>query len=415
MKERTFFPESELLKNELEEQKQFLKEAEEEIDNLKERLTMVEEVSEYGFWDINLDTGKIYFNKNFAAILGCQPNELNSFNLSDFDSFILPEDQSLFKEALNSHINNHSEWLDITVRLRDSSKDYKWVLFKGKIILHDQNRVPLRFAGRIEDVTVKKIAEEKIKSNLQKEHELNELQTRFISRISHELRTPLATILSSAETIEQYELQLSKKQKTTLFSKIKISIDELKEMLDDVTVLNRFDSNKINRIQKSFDIVQFTQDLIDELKFNSVYHSQIIIEYDCPNRIVCTNMSLLKHVLINLLTNAIKYTPYEKKIFFRLKRIDDQIKIVIEDEGIGIPEDEQKNIFEPFYRASNVSNISGTGLGLTIVKESLDSLNGFINFRSIENIGTQFILTFPDNCNYSTNQIYNTDEKNINN
>lgn len=391
-----------LHKNELEEQKQFLKEAEEEIDNLKERLNIVEEVSEYGFWDINLETGSVYFNKNFAAVLGCQPHELSSFSLPDFDSFILKEDQVLFKEALNSHINNQSEWLDITVRLRNTENGYKWVMFKGKIIMHDQNNIPLRFAGRIEDVTIKKIAEEKIKSNLQKEHDLNELHTRFISRISHELRTPLATILSSTETIEKYELQLSTKQRITLFSKIKSSIEELKEMLDDVTVLNKFDSNKMTGMSKPFDIVRFTSDLIEELKFNSVSHAQINVEYNCENKVVCTNMNLLKHVLINLLSNAIKYTPHEKNIYVRLKRIEDQIRIVVEDEGMGIPEDEQKNIFEPFYRASNVGNISGTGLGLTIVKESLESLNGFINFRSIENIGTQFILTFPDNCNQST-------------
>ncbi|RJP65239.1 MAG: PAS domain-containing sensor histidine kinase [Ignavibacteriales bacterium] len=405
MEESIFVIDRKLPKSELEEQKQFLKEAEEEVDNLKERLNIVEEVSEYGFWDINLDTGSVYFNKNFAAILGCQPNELNSFRISDFDSFILKEDQAIFKEALNSHINNQSEWLDITVRLRNTEQGYKWVLFKGKVIMHDQNCIPLRFAGRIEDITLRKIAEEKIKSNLQKEHELNELHTRFISRISHELRTPLATILSATETIEKYELQLSTKQRTTLFSKIKSSIDELKEMLDDVTVLNKFDSNKMNGANKPFDIIRFTSDLIEEVKFNSPSHAQIKVEFDCQNKVVCTNMNLLKHVLINLLSNAIKYTPYDRNIYFRLKRSDDQVRIVIEDEGMGIPEDEQKNIFEPFYRASNVSNIAGTGLGLTIVKESLESLNGFINFRSIENTGTQFTLTFPGNCNNSNNQI----------
>jgi len=247
----------------------------------------------------------------------------------------------------------------------------------------------------IQNVTELKKAAEEILFSLEKERNLNEMKSKFVSIASHEFRTPLSTILSSVTLIDKYKNEEDSEKRTKHIERIKSSVKNLTEILNDFLSLEKLEAGKIETHLSTFDLVDFAKELSEELQALSKAGQEIIYTHSGEQRMVTLDKQLLRNICINLLNNAIKYSPENNRIEFR-SSINGSIELEVSDEGIGIPDEDQTHLFERFFRAANVTAIQGTGLGLNIVKRYVQLLNGNINFASRVNKGTTFKIQFPN-------------------
>lgn len=242
----------------------------------------------------------------------------------------------------------------------------------------------------------KERAKQKVISVLKKEHELNEFKSHFVSMASHEFRTPLSTILSSASLIEQYAGIPGKKNNIiSHIHRIKFTVDELIEILNDLLLLEKLEGGNVKSKKEVFNLNLFTEEVIKEIR-DGVKQGQKIIYYwpEDSNNHVLLDPCLLKNILLNLISNSIKYSGEGTSIHITTKIIGNEIFVTVRDEGMGIPKEDQKHLFEKFFRGRNVLNIQGTGLGLNIVKNYLDLMGGTIEFESQVNKGSMFTVKF---------------------
>ena len=245
------------------------------------------------------------------------------------------------------------------------------------------------------DITQRQRAEAEIRRALVKEKELNELKSHFISTTSHEFRTPLSAILSSAELLEHYGHKWVEPKKIEHLQRIQTCADSMTQLLDDVLLVSKAEAGKLEFKPTPLDLVQFCRDLVEDMQLIAEDKHTINFVNQGEGSNVYLDEKLLRHILTNLLSNALKYSHLGGTVHFNLFS-DRQIAIFrIKDNGIGIPTADQVQLFQCFYRASNVGATSGTGLGLTIVKQSVDLHGGEINFTSEVGVGTTFTVTIP--------------------
>ncbi|MDX1629049.1 MAG: PAS domain-containing sensor histidine kinase [Fulvivirga sp.] len=245
-------------------------------------------------------------------------------------------------------------------------------------------------------IIVTKKAEKDAKVALERERELNELKSRFVSMASHEFRTPLSTILSSASLIEKYRQEDQHDKRQRHISKIKSSISNLNGILDDFLSISKLDEGKIDVDLHEVDLVAICNDVIEELSSIKKKNQKIAFSADGKPISIKADPKIIKNIVINLMSNAIKYSEKDIRlgIDFNYKN---NICIYVIDQGMGIPEEDQKHLFNRFFRAKNATNIQGTGLGLNIVKKYLEMLGGDIKFKSELDKGTEFRVLFPKN------------------
>jgi len=255
----------------------------------------------------------------------------------------------------------------------------------------------------VRDITERKQAEEDICQTLEQQQKLNELKSRFVTMTSHEFRTPLASILSSSELLEHYSHKWSEEKKLSHLYRIQNSVKHMTELLNDVLLLGKADAGKLELKPHKIDLVQYCHQLIEEFELTVPTH-QII--FQVPEFLETNNVGnqsttgyvdekVLKHIIYNLLSNAVKYSPDSDRVYFELSCQPQQVTFKVQDFGIGIPQEAQQQLFESFHRADNVGSIPGTGLGLPIVKRSVDLHGGEILVDSTINQGTIFTITIP--------------------
>lgn len=246
----------------------------------------------------------------------------------------------------------------------------------------------------LEEITHRKNAEEMILNTLQKERELNELKSRFVSMVSHEYKTPLASILSSTELLKLFFNELPDDEKQKHITNIIKNVDNLNEMLNDVLYINKAEAGKIKFQPEQFELVGYCRELVADIQ-PLASEKKILFTSNCSNREVYADKKLLNHVLMNLLSNSIKYSKDNSVINFKLQFEERYIMFAFSNFGIGIPQEDKDKIFSAFYRAGNTESISGTGLGLTIAKICADLHNGEILFESTPGNETTFIFKLP--------------------
>jgi signal transduction histidine kinase len=232
---------------------------------------------------------------------------------------------------------------------------------------------------------------------LESEKKLNELKSRIVTVISHEYRTPLTTILSSAELLEYYNHKWSQEKQISHLHRIQSAANHLTELVKDMLDISQAESGRLEFNPSSLDLESFCRQLVEELKTSDAGEHSISFVFvgNCSSCVV--DEKLLRQVLTNLLLNAMKYSDKDSTIRFELQCQEDAIAIQIQDQGIGIPPEDQSRLFQPFERGTNVGTISGTGLGLAIVKKLLDLQGGQITVESRVGVGTTFIVTLPQN------------------
>ncbi len=229
---------------------------------------------------------------------------------------------------------------------------------------------------------------------LKKEQDLGLLKTRFVSMASHEFRTPLSTILSSASLMDQYTLTEQQEKRHRHFSKIKNSVDILTMLLNDFLSISRLEEGIVELHVETFSFHAFCQEVIDEMTALLKKGQRIITDHKNDDLVMKMDKKLLKLILINLISNASKYSDEDKTIVCETKIVGNQFSISIIDQGMGIPEEDKTHMFDRFFRASNAMNIKGTGLGLYIVRRYAEMMNGDLMFESELGKGSTFTVIF---------------------
>lgn len=237
-------------------------------------------------------------------------------------------------------------------------------------------------------------AKAKVSATLEKEKIISKLKNRFLSMASHEFRTPLSTAHLSASLIEKYAEPLENANIIKHAGKIINAVTNLTTILNDFLYIEQLEVGKVNAKPTCFNLVQLAEEITEEMQLLAKDNQQIQYSHYGFQKAINLDQNLIKNSIINLITNAIKYSDDGCTIEFSSEINDTHCIICVKDEGIGIPDEDQLHLFEPFFRAHNTGNIPGTGLGLNIVARYIALMKGTVSCVSTIHEGTLFTLTF---------------------
>lgn len=249
------------------------------------------------------------------------------------------------------------------------------------------------YLGMAMDISERKRAEIDLRLALEKEKELSELKSRFVSMASHEFRTPLSTVLSSAYLISKYTEKEEHAKREKHVQRIVSSVNMLTDILNDFLSVGRIEEGKLQVRYSTFDLPQHLQQIISELQGLLKPGQEVHYRHE-GEAVLELDPSLLKHIVMNLLSNAVKFSPEHSVIELSSSRTEGQLILSVQDKGMGISEEDQQHLFERFFRGANVTHIQGTGLGLHIVSKYTELMRGNIRCESRQDAGTLFIITF---------------------
>ena len=371
--------------------------------------------------------GKIVrVNPSGADMFGYEPEELTDLMIEDLIPNRFRQGHVAHRKSFNEHPHARSMGggMDLYAKRKDGSE------FPVEISLSPyQNSKGAYVIAFVIDISIRKIAENKLVSYkneleveveertlvlkeaiqklektkdeldraLKREQELNLMKSRFITIASHEFRTPLATVLSSLSLVEKYSDLDENEKRDKHIHRIKSSVRNLTDILNDFLSLNKLEEGKIVVTPETFAINEVLEEICQPMQGIAKKGQKIDCSCETSESSyeVRLDPKLIKNIVINLISNAIKFSPENSRIEVKGSLTNKEMIIRIKDEGIGIPEAEKKHVFERFYRMSNAEAIQGTGLGLSIVNQYVLLLKGKIDFTSKINKGTEFIITLP--------------------
>lgn len=247
------------------------------------------------------------------------------------------------------------------------------------------------------EVHERKKAEAEVRKSLERERELSELKTKFVSIASHEFRTPLSAVLSSASLIDQYNARADHDKVSRHVLRIKASVNQLTSILNDFLSLGKLEEGVLDTMNEVMDVKEFLSGICEELLPTLKEGQQLRTTFESDDMTVVSDPRIMRNMLFNLVSNASKYSGQDVVIHIIYKNTGKHFSFAVKDQGIGIPPEEQKHLFERFFRASNAGNQQGTGLGLNIVKRYAELLHGSITFKSEIGRGSEFEVILPTN------------------
>lgn len=239
-------------------------------------------------------------------------------------------------------------------------------------------------------------SKEQLSQALASEKQLNDMKSRFVTMASHEFRTPLSTILSSISLVSKYEHGDNADKVEKHVDRIKSAVTNMTLILNDFLSAEKLEEGKVLVRIEEASLSDLTNAVINEVQGILKPGQKINYEHNETIALCCFDKQIMRNILLNLISNAIKFSPENTLIKVKTNSNDKELYIEVSDEGIGIPEDDKEHMFERFFRSRNVTNIQGTGLGLNIVAKYLEVLNGKIDFKSTLNKGTTFYVTIPN-------------------
>lgn len=317
---------------------------------------------------------------------------------ANFDLFAKRKDDTEFpvEVSLSPYSNSQGSFviafiIDISIRKKAENQ---LIAYKSEL----EKEVEERTMILKEAIQKLEQTKDELDNSLKREREVNSMKSRFISIASHEFRTPLATVLSSLSLVEKYAELKEDEKRNKHISRIKSSVRNLTDILNDFLSLNKLEEGKVMLNIETFNLHELIDGIRQELQ--GIAKKGQKIEVSCSHNGDCMvnlDKTLVRNILINLVSNAIKFSPEESVIHINAELNNTELTLSVKDHGIGIPEPDQKHLFERFFRSSNAGEIQGTGLGLSIVAHYVNLLKGSINYESKENKGTTFYVNIPRN------------------
>lgn len=335
------------------------------------------------------DSRFTYVNDRFCEIIGYERDEIIGRTSEDF---VAEEHRSTLMQHIQQRRQGQNSSYETVVMHKNNTPVH--LLVSGSALKDRIGNVTGSYSI-VMDITARKQAEIALEQALAKEKELGELKTRFVSMASHEFRTPLASILAIVETLSAYRHKLSEEKIDQRFDRIKNQISHLQSIMEDVLLLARMQARKVQFNPTKLDLDALCRSVLDEFKNREDIKHQIEYQVSPEFPELKLDRKLMHQVINNLISNAIKYSPDGEVVYVNLDYQDSQLILIVRDDGIGIPEHDLKHLFEPFHRAKNVETIPGTGLGLVIIKESIELHGGSIQLESKVGKGTTFTIRIP--------------------
>jgi PAS domain S-box-containing protein len=347
-----------------------------------------------------LDGNYTYVSPSVSHLLGYEPDELVGRQPREF---IHPEDildaSRIRPSLLQSEMNNQR--ITNTFRMRKKTGGYVWMESTTRAICDPQTGEPLEFIAVSRDVSERKQMEqamlerERLETALQKEREMSETKTKLMRTLSHEFRTPLSIIQISVDIFDRYFDRLEREQRGERLNIIRGQVRRLTEMLDDIAFVVAGAIGHL-RFQPIYtDLAQYVERTLKDISTATGQKHKIAYAHSGDLSNVWVDQVLITRILNNLISNALKYSTAGDEILVNVRNEGGHAVLQVSDHGIGIPDQDVEQIFEPFYRAGNVGAIGGTGLGLNIVKECVALHGGHITVKSRENEGTTFTVVLP--------------------
>jgi signal transduction histidine kinase len=236
---------------------------------------------------------------------------------------------------------------------------------------------------------------QELKESLEREKELSILKSSFVSMASHEFRTPLTSISATSDVILRYYDKLSREEINQRLMKIKNEVSDMTTTLEDILIIGKSDSQKLNYNPKNLDIIPLIKHIISEYQLGESKSRKLTFKISSSLIMVNVDKKWIKHIIINLLSNALKYSEKDTPIEISINKDKTGVKFSFRDYGIGISKKDIKHLFEPFHRGNNVGEISGTGLGLSVLQKALDLHKGKIEVESEIGKGSNFRVILP--------------------
>jgi len=337
---------------------------------------------------------------NPEKVLGYTEDEFKSGSVRKFALDVTrPEHRDMLNQAFESLMNNERTGSEVQCRRKDGNDI--WLRIYRQPIWDTKEQRVVRYYGAVSDITKEKeveeayLEQEMLEIALAKEKELRKLRNRYLSTIAHDFRTPLTSINISSDILNKYSYKLTDKQKQVYFERISQGVTYLDNLLDEIGLIARAGRGYLDFKPEMLSPKKVCTRIVND--FIAINESNHEIIYDCSVLVesCCLDESLLRHILMNLLTNAAKYSAKHSKINIRVSKQENDLHFAVSDTGIGIPKEDQARLFDPFYRAGNVGTIKGSGIGLSIVSEMVSAHGGSIHLESHIGVGTTFIITIP--------------------
>ena len=284
---------------------------------------------------------------------------------------------------------------DITIRKKQEDKIRELNANLEEKITERTKALEKTVAQMQKEVAKRRAAENKMKESLRKERELNELKTKFLSMVSHEFKTPLSGILTSATLIGKYKEEEQQDKREKHLKTIKAKIKYLDNILSDFLSIERLETGKTVYKFSEFPLSKVVNEVIYDANMLLKDGQSIEYPHNIDSIFLEFDEKILELILTNLINNAIKYSSEDSTIHVSVKVKNNDLFITVKDNGIGIPEKEQKYIFNRYFRAENALVNAGTGIGLNIIKSHLENLGGHITFTSVEGKGSSFVVILP--------------------
>lgn len=327
----------------------------------------------HGILAIDADGNIMLINEEAKRILKCNVSQ----TIEDKNINLVIKEKDLLKEIVLFKGSNHSKRVQLT-----TSEDIVYKINLDPIYLQDFDNIIIGSIINIEDIT------QKVK--------LENMRSDFVANVSHELKTPLTSISGFVETLKLNE-NIDIDTRNRFLGIIENESDRLKRLIDDILLLSFIENNDKMSLDKVSIYEVFKE--VYEMTSYMAKSKNISLDYEFNNKeiIILSNRDYIKQVFLNLVDNAIKYTPENRSIKVEVKKEKDIITIKVIDEGLGIPKEDIDRIFERFYRVDKARSrdVGGTGLGLAITKHIVKSLDGSITVNSELNKGSEFIVTIP--------------------
>jgi PAS domain S-box-containing protein len=320
-----------------------------------------------------------YVNSATVAIAGYTKEELLSenFNLSQLIVRQTPTQQ-----------NGNPPHQEIEIVTKNGDKR----TLAGSIDVIDFDDKPAELFAFI-DITASKNAEAEVKQALEQAKQLSEIKERFVSMLCHQFRTPLNVVSFSADLLKRHVHQWQEDKQLPYLAHIQVAVEQIGQLLEEIMSFSKLKEGKLICEPSEFYLDQFCRDIVVQMQLAYSNQTQIVFVNKC-DRQVYLDKQLLEPILNNLLSNAVKYSPANSTVTFEITCTDAEIRFQISDQGIGIPERDRAQLFEPFHRCSNVGDLPGTGLGLSMVKMLVEVHGGSISVVSVGK-GSIFTVVLP--------------------
>ncbi len=327
-------------------------------------------------------------NQAFLQKMGRTREDVIGKTPLDLYAWVEPEQLQDYRAQLEAK----GYMLDYEARLRSQDGTILTVLISSYRVLIGG---VLHFLNAGVDITERKAAEAELRKSLERERELSELKSNFVSLVSHEFRTPLEIIMSSTDNLQRYHDRLPPEKRDELLRTINKSVRRMAGMMEEVLVLGRLETERMTFKPVELELRQLCLRLCDEIESATGKRCPIQLRVQEIPKVAIGDESLLRHIFTNLLSNAVKYSPAGNVVQFEVARSGERAVCRVIDQGCGIPLADQKRLFQAFNRGSNVEQIPGTGLGLLIVQRCVELHGGEIKFESVEGKGATFTVVVP--------------------